>query len=208
MPDDPRRTPPRAHTIQNALVGVALLAELIVLLGHLAFGWGPKAPTQRPTPPALVFRARTGAEMLNMLAALAAGRRPTAPSGAPPRCRRWRLPVPGRAPDADPGPAIPFLALTARTCHESLSPAAEAMALRALARLPGLVDEGVTVDRAGRSGVGISLLPDDGDPPLRYTLVFDPLTGALHELDETLAGRAGRLRVRDGAPIAYTVVGS
>lgn len=94
-PPAPHR--PRTHLIQNWLVGAALLAELVVLVGHPLFGWGTIDYTAAPAP--LAYAAPvppSGAEVLLALATQAA-RRPTARSVSENRYayvkrRSWSVP--------------------------------------------------------------------------------------------------------------------
>jgi hypothetical protein len=82
--------------------------------------------------------------------------------------------------------------------------AAEAVLLRQLAAIPGVVNEGTTTDRAGRAGTAVSLDSSYSGEPITYTLIFDPATGALLESDQTLAGPPHRLHALQGSVVAFT----
>ena len=56
----------------------------------------------------------------------------------------------------------------------------------------------------GRVGDAISVVSGDAGPPIRDTIVLDPATGALLELDQTLQGDSGPLHAEQGAVVAYT----
>jgi hypothetical protein len=74
----------RSHSIQNAAIGIALLACLIALIGHPLFGWGPKPKVYEATPRALVYTApapASGRAIVLELAANAA-RQASAPRSA------------------------------------------------------------------------------------------------------------------------------
>lgn len=79
-----RRRRPRSHSIQNAVIGVALLAEFIVIIGHPLFGWGPKPKAYAATPQPLTYNVPappSGRDALLTLGA-AAERRPVGPPTA------------------------------------------------------------------------------------------------------------------------------
>jgi hypothetical protein len=66
----------RPRKIQNGVLGAAIVAELIFLIGHPLFGWGPKRRRFAVTPPALTITPpapTSGPELLRTLAATAAG---------------------------------------------------------------------------------------------------------------------------------------
>ncbi len=67
-----------------------------------------------------------------------------------------------------------------------------------------MVNEGTTVDRAGRPGAAVSLDSGYSGEPITYTLIFDPATGALLESDETLADSPRRLNAVKGSVVAFT----
>jgi hypothetical protein len=98
-------TRPRSHSIQNALVAGAILAEFVLIIGHALFGWG--ATTYAATPRPLVYNAPqppSGRQVLLALS-IAAARQP-APLAlartpyAYVRVKQWHLAVPkdGRPP--------------------------------------------------------------------------------------------------------------
>ena len=270
MATDPRHRP---RMLQNVVIGVALFAELIALVGHVLFGWGPGPPPMAATPPPLVFQAPvppSGAEVLARLADVSAGR-PDPPAGryAYVRRRTWQLDVtndaspptqvrpalveswltrggagdmrttvlgdapsrpwtrsvagpglPALTPDATRlaaalgfdgrpghGSAAQFTAFAALAARQPLMPRVRAMLELLLARVPGLIDSGTVLDRAGRSGVGVSLdSSTSSGRRLRIVLIFDPVTGALLESDETLQSEPGRLPVHEGAVLSYTTI--
>jgi hypothetical protein len=104
----PERHRARSHVIQNWLVGVALMAELVMLAGHPLFGWGTVDYAATPAP--LAYAAPippSGAAVLLVLAGEAA-RRPasTSASGNPyayVRRRSWSV---ANSPAARPAPAV------------------------------------------------------------------------------------------------------
>jgi hypothetical protein len=87
---------PRTHSIQNAVVAAAILAEFVAIIGHPLFGWG--ATTYAATPKPLVYNAAqppSGRQVLLALSA-AAAQQPTelAARGTPyayVRLREWHL---------------------------------------------------------------------------------------------------------------------
>jgi hypothetical protein len=107
-----------------------------------------------------------------------------------------------RGPDWAPGWEL--VALTHLTEVEPVPAATQSMLLRLLARVPGLVNNGTTTDRAGRPGQAVSLESGYSGEPITYTLIFDPATGDLLESDETLAAPGHHPEAPAGAVIAYT----
>lgn len=101
------------------------------------------------------------------------------------------------------GPVEKFTALTDLAARQPISPGAESAILRLLARIPGLINRGSVIDRAGRPGVAVALDSSYSGLLTRYTWIFDPHTGALLGDEETLID-AGKLHVRTGSIIAYT----
>jgi hypothetical protein len=105
------RSRPRSHSIQNGVVAAAILAELVLIIGHSLFGWG--ATTYAATPRPLAYDAPappSGAQVLMMLSA-AAARQPAQPAGtatayAYVRKREWRL-APEKAGHPPPSRVIP-----------------------------------------------------------------------------------------------------
>jgi hypothetical protein len=103
----------RSHSIQNALVATAILAEFVLIIGHPLFGWGAK--TYAATPRPLVYDAPlppSGRAVLLALSA-AAARQPAQPATArTPYAyvsrRWWRLPTwkRGRSPPSKVLPTV------------------------------------------------------------------------------------------------------
>jgi hypothetical protein len=54
-------------------------------------------------------------------------------------------------------------------------------------------------------GYALSVESDHTGLPTRYTAIFDPATGRLLDLEQTLTRSAGSLAVRVPATIGYTV---
>ncbi len=82
--------------------------------------------------------------------------------------------------------------------------AAQAVLLQILSAVPGLVNDGSTIDRAGRLGAAVSLDSSYDGEPITYTLIFSAATGALLEFDETLSDQPHRLNALKGSVVAYT----
>ncbi|HEX3977023.1 MAG TPA: hypothetical protein VHW96_12225 [Solirubrobacteraceae bacterium] len=82
--------------------------------------------------------------------------------------------------------------------------AAQAVLLRILSRIPDVVNQGSTTDRAGRAGAAVSLDSSYSGEPITYTLIFNQATGALLESDETLSDRPHRLDAVKGAVVGFT----
>lgn len=104
------------------------------------------------------------------------------------------------------GPVERFVAVTDLALDRPISSQLEAAVLRVLANLPGLIDSGSVTDRAGRTGVAVSLISRrdyPGEYRDRYTLIFAP-TGTLLGEEETLISGTGKLNVRIPAVISYT----
>jgi hypothetical protein len=103
---------PRSHSIQNALVATAILAEFILIIGHPLFGWGAK--THAATPRPLAYDAAlppSGQAVLLTLSATAA-RQPAQPDTvrtpyAYVRWKWWRLPA--QRPGPQSSNALPTL---------------------------------------------------------------------------------------------------
>ena len=104
------------------------------------------------------------------------------------------------------GPVEKFVAMTDLAARQPIPPDVESAILRFLARIPGLINRGSVIDRAGRNGVAVALDSSYTGLPTRYTWIFDPHTGALLSDEATLAGNTGKLNVRKGAVISYTTV--
>jgi hypothetical protein len=103
------------------------------------------------------------------------------------------------------GPVERFVALTDLASRQPIPGSVEAVILRQLAITPGLVYRGTVTDRAGRSGVAVSIDSAYSGGPERYTWIFSPRTGALLDEEERLIGSAGKLNVRRGSVISYTI---
>jgi hypothetical protein len=101
------------------------------------------------------------------------------------------------------GPVEKFTALTDLAHLQPISPGAESAILRFLARIPGLINRGSVIDRAGRPGVAVALDSRYSGLLTRYTWIFDPHTGALLG-DEQMLIDPGKLHVRRGSIIEYT----
>lgn len=86
-----------------------------------------------------------------------------------------------------------------------LSPAQQAAMFALAVSRPGLQPYGRVTDRAGRNGFALSVESDHSGLPTRYTAIFDPVTGRLLDLEQTLTTTAGRLNVPVPSTIAYTV---
>ncbi|MDQ6775232.1 MAG: CU044_5270 family protein [Actinomycetota bacterium] len=90
------RNRPRSHSIQNALVAAAILAEFVLIIGHPLFGWG--ATTYAATPRPLVYNAPqppSGRQVLLALSAAAARQRSELATARTPytyvRRQEWHL---------------------------------------------------------------------------------------------------------------------
>jgi hypothetical protein len=86
-----------------------------------------------------------------------------------------------------------------------LSPAQQAALFSFAVSRAGLEPFGQVTDRAGRVGYALSVESDHTGLPTRYTAIFDPATGRLLDLEQTLTRSAGSLGVRVPATIGYTV---
>lgn len=101
-------------------------------------------------------------------------------------------------------PGWEFADFVTLTRSRPIPGAAEAVLLRRLAAVPGLVNDGTTIDRAGRPGSAVSLESGYSGEPITYTLIFNPANGALLESDETLGGPPHRLNALKGSVVDYT----
>jgi hypothetical protein len=101
------------------------------------------------------------------------------------------------------GPVEKFVALTDLAALQPIPPCAESAILRFLARIPGLINQGSVIDRAGRHGIAVALDSNYSGLLTRYSWIFDRHTGALLGTEEMLID-PGKLHVRSGSIIAYT----
>ncbi|MFZ1992694.1 MAG: hypothetical protein WAU75_01185 [Solirubrobacteraceae bacterium] len=101
-------------------------------------------------------------------------------------------------------PGWEFADLSGLTRSQPIPGGAQALLLRQLAAIPGIVNDGTTTDRAGRSGAAVSLDSSYSGEPITYTLILDPGTGGLLESDETLSGPPHRLNALKGSVVAFT----
>lgn len=84
-------------------------------------------------------------------------------------------------------------------------PGVRAGVLRILAEQPGIRIDGTVTDRAGRTGIGYSIVHDGGGLPERVTLIFDPSTGQLLDQETVLISDAGALNVPIPSVVSYEV---
>ncbi len=101
-------------------------------------------------------------------------------------------------------PGWEFVDLGRLTQSRPVPGAAQAILLRILSGIPGVVNQGTTTDRAGRTGAAVSLDSSYSGEPITYMLIFDPATGALLESDETLSDRPHHLDAVKGSVVAFT----
>ena len=103
------------------------------------------------------------------------------------------------------GVAERLVAVTDLWKQQAPPPAPQAAMLRVLATQPGLVNRGTVTDRAGRTGVAVSIDSSYTGLPTRYTLILDPTTGMLLDYEEMLTTTAGKLNVPIPSVVSYTV---
>ncbi len=116
------------------------------------------------------------------------------------------LPVLSRSHPIDQlGDAEVLVAIADTYRSAALSPAQQAALFVLAASRPGLQAFGHATDRAGRPGYALSVESDYSGLPTRYTAIFDPVTGRLLDLEQTLTRSAGRLNVRVPSTIGYTL---
>jgi hypothetical protein len=108
-------------------------------------------------------------------------------------------------PIAELGDAEVLVAIADAYRSTQLSPAQQAALFTFAAARPGLEPLGQVTDRAGRSGYALSVESDHTGLPTRYTAIFDPATGRLLDVEQTLTRTAGALNVPVPATIGYTV---
>lgn len=104
----------------------------------------------------------------------------------------------------DNGPAERFFAVADLSREQPLSPELRAVVLRYLGATPGLTDTSMVRDRAGRTGLAISLDNQLGGLPNRQTLVVGTDDGRILASEETLTQTAGALNVPIPSVISYT----
>ena len=103
------------------------------------------------------------------------------------------------------GVAERLVAVTDLWKQQAPPPALQAAMLRVLATQPGLVNRGTVTDRAGRTGVAVSIDSSYTGLPTRYTLILDPTTGMLLDYEEMLTTTAGKINVPIPSVVSYTV---
>lgn len=108
-------------------------------------------------------------------------------------------------PIAKLGDAEVLVAIADAYRSAQLSPAQQAALFAVAASRPGLEPFGRVTDRAGRLGYALSVESDHTGLPTRYTAIFDPVTGRLLDLEQTLTRTAGSLNVPVPSTIGYTV---
>lgn len=110
-----------------------------------------------------------------------------------------------RAHPTQIGPVERLVAVRDAYLQMPLPPATRAAILRYLAKTPGIASVGSMEDRVGRIGVGFTLDSDASGLPTRYTVIIDPQTGELLDMEEMLTKTAGELNVPVPSVIDYTV---
>jgi hypothetical protein len=108
-------------------------------------------------------------------------------------------------PIAELGDAELLVAVADAYRSAELSPAQQAALFRVVASRPGIEPFGRVTDRAGRVGYALSVESDHSGLPTRYTAIFDPGTGRLLDVEQTLTRTAGALNVPVPSTIGYTV---
>lgn len=103
------------------------------------------------------------------------------------------------------GAAERITAIVDLSLSQAVEPKLQAALLRVLASEKGLVSQGTVTDRVGRQGVALGVDSNFGGLPARYTLIFDPHTGALLDYEEMLTTSAGELNVPIPSVISYNV---
>ncbi|HEY2320114.1 MAG TPA: hypothetical protein VGH67_17535 [Solirubrobacteraceae bacterium] len=189
--------------------GDVLLRLSAVAASHASPAWPPDAPYATVTVRAWRLHGRAGGGGLRGRTSTSSRRRGGVP--ALPATMPALAAAPALAAMLDAGrrgggwaPGWELVALTGLTQTEPVPAATQSMLLRLLAGVPGLVNNGTTTDRSGRTGQAVSLVSDYSGEPITYTLIFDSATGDLLESDDTLAGSPHHLHVPAGAVIAYT----
>jgi hypothetical protein len=108
-------------------------------------------------------------------------------------------------PIAELGDAEVLVAIADAYRSTQLSPAQQAALFAVAASRPGIEPYGQVTDRAGRAGYALSVESDHTGLPTRYTAIFDPVTGRLLDLEQTLTRSAGSLNVPVPSTIGYTI---
>jgi hypothetical protein len=108
-------------------------------------------------------------------------------------------------PIAELGDAEVLVAVADAYRAGELSPAQRAAMFSVVASRRGVEALGRVTDRAGRPGYALSVESDHSGLPTRYTAIFDPASGRLLDLEQTLTRTAGALNVPVPSTIAYTV---
>jgi hypothetical protein len=108
-------------------------------------------------------------------------------------------------PVAELGDAEVLVAIADAYRSTQLSPAQQAALFAVAASRPGIEPYGRVADRAGRAGYALSVESDHTGLPTRYTAIFDPVTGRLLDLEQTLTRSAGSLNVPVPSTIGYTI---
>jgi hypothetical protein len=108
-------------------------------------------------------------------------------------------------PIAELGDAEVLVAIADAYRSTQLSPAQQAALFAVAASRQGIEPFGRATDRAGRVGYALSVESDHTGLPTRYTAIFDPVTGRLLDLEQTLTRSAGSLNVPVPSTIGYTV---
>lgn len=103
----------------------------------------------------------------------------------------------------DNGPQAVIRAVASLYRYHEMSPAVRAAALRVLGDTKGLVYRGSVVDRAGRTGVAVSV--DSAVGATRDMAVLDPDTGALLSYEQVALISPPRSAVRAPAVISYVL---
>jgi hypothetical protein len=78
-----------------------------------------------------------------------------------------------------------FVAVSDTWKAQVVTPQVEAALLRMIAGEPDMKNSGTVTDRVGRRGVAVSTESNHSGSLTRYTLIFDPSTGALLDYEET-----------------------
>lgn len=207
---------PRSHSIQNALVAAAILAEFVLIIGHPIFGWGSKHYAATPRP--LVFGDAlppSGEAVLLALSAAAASQPAPVPGAgtryAYVRRQWWQLPARRRGLPPSKVVSTVTESWTApdgagRVLTSAASSAMKATTIAAGHPLPRLSTRPAIL--ASRFGFGY---PSSSSPAREFVSLADlaggqPLTGAVEAAILRLLARipgvldSGSVTDRDGRP--------